>query len=341
MKSERMVSMMLLLQARSPRSARELSGALEVSMRTIYRDVEALGAAGVPVYAERGSNGGIALSDGYRQAIAQFSTDELHALFVGAADPLADLGVTGYQRALHKIKGALPALQRSAAEKAAQRILLDHNRWYRTEQPTHVLATLRRAVLDDRAVHLTYCDRNGATTEREIEPLGLISKAGVWYIAARNENGQMRTFKAERIVRIEELRRQFSRPADFDLEAYWRQTIESRWSEGGYEATLQINNDAVSVIVPYFSAQTIAQDAQTQTLLVQFPTEDAAVGHAMLLGIRARVLGPAPFKEAVCKRAREMLSLLEFNPDGLTTRGLARENEMVGHEILGGPKHHK
>jgi len=334
-----MVSLMLLLQARSPRSARELSRSLEVSMRTIYRDVDALGAAGVPVYAERGSNGGIALSDGYRQAIAQFSNDELHALFVAAADPLADLGVTGHERALHKIKGALPTLQRNAADKAAQRILLDHNRWYRTEQPTQVLATLRRAVWDDRVVRLTYRDRNGATTEREIEPLGLVSKAGVWYLAARNEQGEMRTFRAERIVRVEELSRQFTRPVDFDLDAYWRGTTSAQTPSECYEATLQIDIDAVGVVL-YFPVETLAEDSDTRTLRVQFPSEDAAVGHTMLLGKRARVLGPALFRDAVMKRAREVLSVLELDADGLAVRGLTGEHDVVGHEILGRPEHH-
>ncbi|HKU67997.1 MAG TPA: HTH domain-containing protein, partial [Candidatus Baltobacteraceae bacterium] len=149
MKSDRLVSLLLMLQARSPRSARELAQALEVSARTIYRDVEALSVSGVPVYAERGSSGGIALADGYRRAITQFSTEELHALFLAAADPLAELGVTGHQRALDKLAGALPDLQRRAAQQARQRILLDHNRWYRLEQPAALLAVLRRAVWED------------------------------------------------------------------------------------------------------------------------------------------------------------------------------------------------
>jgi predicted DNA-binding transcriptional regulator YafY len=307
MKSERLVSIMLLLQARSPRSARELAQALEVSMRTVYRDVEALGASGVPVYAERGSGGGIILSDGYRQAIAQFSTDELHALFVAAADPLADLGVAAHERALHKIKGALPDLQRRAAEKAGERILLDHNRWYRSEQPAGILATLRRAVWDDRAVRVTYSDRNGTTTTRDIEPLGLISKAGIWYVAARIDNGEMRMNFTEKPVTP-------------------------------YEATLRIDREATEM-VSYFRCETIAEDERTRTLRVQFSCEDAAVGHVMLLGNKARVLGPAQLREAVIKRAQEMISVLELDTDGLTASTLTRENQVIGHEVLGSPKH--
>jgi predicted DNA-binding transcriptional regulator YafY len=339
MKSERLVSIMLLLQARSPRSARELAEALEVSMRTVYRDVEALSASGVPVYAERGSSGGIVLSDGYRQAIAQFSTDELHALFVAAADPLADLGVSAHERALHKIRGALPDLQRRAAEKAGERILLDHNRWYRTEQPGAILAALRRAVWDDRAVRITYSDRNGTTTTRDIDPLGLVSKAGVWYIAARIETGEMRTFRAERIIAIDELPKQFTRPADFDLHEYWRGSLTFNQNPPAtYEATLQIERDALDM-VSYFRSETIAQDERSRTLRIQFMSEDSAVSHAMMLGHRARVLGPAQLREAVIERARELISVLELDTDGFTTRALASENEMVGHEVLGNPKH--
>ncbi|HZZ64309.1 MAG TPA: YafY family protein [Candidatus Baltobacteraceae bacterium] len=311
MKSERLVSLMLLLQARSPRSARDLARTLEVSMRTVYRDVDALSTTGVPVYAERGPNGGITLSDGYRQAIAQFSTDELHALFVAAADPLADLGIAAHERALHKIRGALPDLQRRAAEKAGQRILLDHNRWYRSEQPAHILASLRRAVWDDRAVLLTYRDRNGALTTREIDPLGLISKAGVWYVAARIPNGELRTFRAERIEHVEELRRQFSRPADFDLHGFWLNATSKPDHENcAYEATLRFEGDATESIMPYFPAEAIEQDASGKTYRVRFPSQDAAVGHVMMLGKRAQVVGPDDFRSAVVARARELLAIL-------------------------------
>lgn len=304
---------MLLLQARSPRSARELAESLEVSMRTIYRDVDALSASGVPVYAERGSSGGIALSDGYRQAIAQFSADELHALFVAAADPLADLGVTGHERALHKLKGALPDLQRTAAEKARERILLDHNKWYRTEQPGTVLAALRRAVWDERALRIAYRDRGGKPSEREVEPLGLVSKAGVWYVIARDERCEMRTFRAERIVSVAETTRKFTRPDGFDLERYWRDNMAAlQPPRGMYEATMRVDADALGALIPYFPAETLDEDDAARTLRVRFPSEETAVSHAMMLGTRARVLGPDGFRKALADRARAMLESLEL-----------------------------
>ncbi len=308
MKSDRLVSLMLLLQARSRRCARELSDALEVSIRTIYRDVEALSAAGVPIYAERGSNGGIVLADGYRQAIAQFSTDELHALFVTATDPLADLGVRGHEHALHKLEGALPDLQRRAARKARERVLLDHNRWYRNQQPSEVLAALRRAVWDERHLRMQYRDRIGTATTRVIEPLGLVSKAGIWYLIARAPQGELRTFRAERIVSIEELPERFERPADFDLEQYWRssQTAMEHPAEW-YDAVLQVQNEALEMVTAFWECETIEECESAKTLRVRFPSYKETVGRVAGWGASVRVVHPAELRDAVIEYARELL----------------------------------
>jgi predicted DNA-binding transcriptional regulator YafY len=308
MKSDRLVSLMLLLQARSRRSARALADALEVSIRTIYRDVEALSAAGVPIYAERGSNGGIVLADGYRQAIAQFSTDELHALFVTATDPLADLGVRGHEHALHKLEGALPDLQRRAARKARERVLLDHNRWYRTQQPAEVLAALRRAVWDERLLRMQYRDRTGAATTRVIQPLGLVSKAGIWYLIAREPQGELRTFRAERIVSIEELAEHFERPADFDLETYWRssQTAMERPAEW-YDAVLQVSSDALEMVTAFWECEAIEESENAKTLRIRFPSYKGAVSSIAGWGSSVRVVHPADLRDAVIEYARELL----------------------------------
>lgn len=316
MRSERLVSLLLLLQSRSPRSARELSQALDVSMRTIYRDVDALSLSGVPVYAERGSTGGIALSDGYRKAIAQFSTDELHALFVSVSDPLADLGVTGHDLALHKLKGALPDRQRHTADKARERILVDHRKWYRTEQPAEVLAVLRRALWEDRIVRIAYRDRVGASTEREIEPLGLVAKAGVWYVIARS-HGELRTFRAERIAAAKETGETFARPDGFDLEAYWETTMTTmeRTPETPFEATVTIDGDAIGMLASYFTTEILSEGDGTVCVRVRFPSQSVAESQLMMLSKSVKQIGPAHLREAVAVRARELASLLEVDPD--------------------------
>lgn len=312
MKSDRLVSLLLLLQARSPRSARELADALEVSARTIFRDVEALSLSGVPVYAERGSAGGIALADGYRKAITQFSTEELHALFLAAADPLAELGVTGHQRALDKLAGALPDLQRRAAQQARQRILLDHNRWYRLEQPTDVLAVLRRAVWEDRQVAIDYRDRNGALTQRTVDAYGLVSKAGVWYLVARQQDGEFRTFRAERVAQVQELTSRFTRDGAFDLEAHWRASNAAMQRPAdSFEAILHVANDSIEWVMGYNEATVITTDGQGKTMRMRFPSLRAAVWQVAGWGSGVRVLDPAELMRALAEHARELLARYE------------------------------
>jgi predicted DNA-binding transcriptional regulator YafY len=329
MRSDRLVSLMLLLQARNPRSARQLAGLLEVSMRTIYRDVDALSAAGVPVYAERGSAGGIALADGYRQAIAQFSTDELHALFVAAADPLADLGVSGHARALHKLAGALPELQRRAAQDVRDRVLLDHNKWYRAQQPTPLLAVLRRAVWDDRRVRMRYRDRAGTNTERVVEPLGLVSKAGVWYLIARETGGEFRTFRAERIVAADELAEHFARPADFDLEQHWHSsTVAVERPVTTYEATLRVRSEAIPFVAGAWDAEILADEGETKTFRVRFPGREMAIFQAVALGERARVVEPDDLREAAIAHARAFLRAHAPERDEGTA---STEDKVTGH----------
>lgn len=303
-----MVSLLLLLQARSPRSARELAGALEVSARTIYRDVEALSLSGVPVYAERGSNGGIALADGYRKAITQFSTEELHALFLAAADPLAELGVTGHQRALDKLAGALPDLQRRAAQQARQRILLDHNRWYRSEQPAALLGVLRRAVWEDRQLTIQYRDRTGSISERVIDAYGLVSKAGVWYLIARQQDGEYRTFRAERVAHATELGTRFTRDETFELEAHWRSSNAAmqrpmEW----YEATLHVSNDSLEWVMSYNEAEVLETQEHGKMLRMRFPSFRAAVYQVAGWGSNVRVLSPQELIQALTEHARELL----------------------------------
>ena len=313
MKSDRLVSLLLLLQARSPRSARELADVLEVSARTIYRDVEALSLSGVPVYAERGSSGGIVLAEGYRKAITQFSTEELHALFLAAADPLSELGVTGHQRALDKLSGALPDLQRRAAQQARQRILLDHNRWYRLEQPVALLGTLRRAVWEDRHVLLRYRDRTGTASERVIDAYGLVSKAGVWYLIARQQDGEYRTFRVERIANADELPSRFTRDEAFDLERHWRDANAAMRPMEWFEGTIHVAAVALEWVMGYNDNEVLASDDDGKTLRMRFPSFRDAVHQIAGWGKNVRALEPPELLAALTEHAQELLSLYAGN----------------------------
>nr|MDP9107200.1 YafY family transcriptional regulator [Candidatus Eremiobacteraeota bacterium] len=301
MKSSRLLSMLLLLQSAERRSARELAAALEVSERTVYRDVDALSAAGVPVYAERGVYGGILLAAGYRKALTQFGEDEIRALFISGSNPLGDLGLgVGRERALEKLAGAMNDAQRKAAVKTRGRIHLDQRRWNQADQPQEHLAALRRAVWDDRRVKLRYRDRASNTTERTVDPLGLVAKAGIWYLVARTD-GACRTFRAERILGVTALDEPFARPADFDLDEYWRTWTASVESSGQrFEVLLAVRASDVELVSRYWEAQLVprASAATGGAVVVRiiFPSQDAALHQLVAWGTVARIVEPVAIR---------------------------------------------
>jgi len=309
MRSQRLVSCMLLLQGKPRVTARKLAESLEVSVRTVYRDIEALSEAGVPVHTERGPLGGVVLADTYRRALAQFTNDELLALFAGAASPMTDIGIMAHPGALQKLAGALPAPQRRAAEASRERLLLDHTRWGRGQQPTSILVRLRAAIAAERCVRLAYRDRGGATTERELEPLGLVAKAGVWYLIANEAGKGYRTFRAERISAFEELERHFTRPADFNLEEHWSSSvasIEHRPSDR-YEVVVRGRMPALSHLTSYWDSTVIAEESDTTTVRIGFPTREVAIGQILSTGESMQILEPPDLQSAIVGFARSLI----------------------------------
>ncbi|MFD0338717.1 helix-turn-helix transcriptional regulator [Streptomyces sp. NPDC127117] len=203
MKSDRLLSILLLLQTRGLVPATELAERLEVSVRTIYRDIEALSASGVPVYAERGRHGGIALLPGFRTDVTGLTADEARALFVLAAEGAhAALGLDeALGSALRKVMAALPEPHRPAAELTSRRILVDPVRWMSGPQPAVDVAELHDAVFADRRLRLDY-RHSGTSTPRTytVDPYGLVVKAGVWYLVA-DRDGVPQLFRADRVRR--------------------------------------------------------------------------------------------------------------------------------------------
>ncbi|MCH6161536.1 helix-turn-helix transcriptional regulator [Streptomyces marispadix] len=202
MKSDRLLSILLLLQTRGRVRADELARRLEVSTRTIYRDVESLSTAGVPVYAERGRHGGISLLDGFRTDVTGLTSDEARALFVLAAQGThSALGLDGaIGSALRKVMAALPAPHRPAAELTSRRILVDPGRWLAGPQPSVDLDVLNTAVFTDRRLRIRYRHGGETTTHRyTVDPYGLVAKAGTWYLVA-DRRARAQLFRADRIL---------------------------------------------------------------------------------------------------------------------------------------------
>ncbi|MFF7887724.1 helix-turn-helix transcriptional regulator [Streptomyces sp. NPDC020794] len=227
MRSDRLLSIMLLLQTHAQLPASDLADRLEVSVRTIMRDVEALSTAGVPVYTVRGPQGGIALLPGYRTDVTGLTADESRALFVllsGTAH--ADLGLgQALGSALRKVMAALPAPHRPDADLASRRILIDPVRWRGTpgpDRPAPDLAAFQQAVLGSRRLRLRYRHgRDNRVHTYTLDPYGLVNKAGVWYLVA-DHDGEPRLFRTDRALSATVLTQPAQRRDGLELTDVWQ-----------------------------------------------------------------------------------------------------------------------
>ncbi len=224
MRASRLVSLLLLLQSRGQLTAAELARELEVSERTVHRDVEALSASGVPIYAERGTHGGIRLVDGYRTRLTGMTGEEAEALFLaGIPGPAAELGLgTVVAAAQLKVLASLPSELRTRASRLVERFHLDAGEWFHASQPVPHLGALSDAVWNGTRCVIDYY-REDAVVRRVIDPLGVVLKGGIWYVVA-SVDGQLRTYRVSRVAAVELEGTTFERPAGFDLGSYWTES---------------------------------------------------------------------------------------------------------------------
>ena len=224
MRASRLVSLLLLLQTRGQLTAGELSRELEVSVRTIHRDVEALAISGVPIYAERGPHGGIRLVEGYRTRLTGMTADEANALFLsGMPGPAAELGLgTVVAAARLKVLAALPTELRSRATRLLERFHLDATGWFQAGEQVPHLAAVANAVWEGLRIAIDY-ERGDRSVRRVLDPLGVVLKGGVWYLVAAND-GQVRTYRVSRIATLETLDERAVRPDAFELAPFWTES---------------------------------------------------------------------------------------------------------------------
>ena len=203
----------------------------------------------------------------------------------------------------------LADVHRRAADKSRSRIHVDQRRWNQPEPPRELLTALRRAVWDDRRVRIRYEDRNRKATLRSVDPLGLVSKAGVWYLIARSE-GELRSFRVERIRRAQELPERFDRPADFDLERYWADS-SARFAEAsrGYDCvvTLRARNESLESLTYYWPAEIVERGTSESLIRVTFPGKEVALFQALAWSEMATLVEPAALREEIVRRAQRAL----------------------------------
>lgn len=222
MRADRIISLMLLLHARGRMTAHKLAQHLEVSERTIYRDVDALSAAGVPIYVQPGVNGGIFLDEHYRVSLNGFNRAEVQALFVStSARPLADLGLAQANEAtLLKLFAALPSVHQVEVERLRCRFHIDPANWFQVVEPSAFLPVLQQAVWEDRALALRYQSVQG-DFEGVVNAYALVAKANIWYLVGEKNPGEFRNYRLGRIKHAELTAAHFARQSSFDLAAYW------------------------------------------------------------------------------------------------------------------------
>ena len=308
MHASRLVAILLLLQTRGQLTARELADELEVSLRTIYRDLDGLAAAGIPVYADRGPTGGYRLVEGYRTRLTGLNADEAEALFLsGLGGAAAQLGLgTVLAAAQLKVLAAMPPELRGRASRVRERFLLVAPGWFKEDEELPALATIAQAVWEGHRIQMRY-ERRPEPVERTVEPFGLVLKAGIWYLVARRE-GSLRTYRVSRVLEATELDESFERPTDFDLGAYWGSSTEIFESSlRQVEVRLRVRRDALGTLryaigsgrlegVPDRACRTIAGAWLEVTLL----TEGLDVAHEDLLrvGSQVEVLAPLELRAA-------------------------------------------
>jgi len=227
MRADRLVATLLLLQGRKRVTVAEVAAELEVSDRTARRDLEALSMAGIPVYAQPGRGGGWSLVGGSRTDLSGLTAAEARTLFsvVGPA-ALSGTPAPELRAALRKLVRALPEPFRRSAEAAGSSIMVDAGEWGQESRPYRppYLEALQQATLEGEQVRLGYSGRSGTTSNRVVSPLGLVTKASVWYLIAETASG-IRTFRLSRVTSVERTGQPVVRPADFDLAEHWRQIV--------------------------------------------------------------------------------------------------------------------
>lgn len=315
MRADRLLSIVLLLQAKGRATERELAEQLEVSQRTIHRDLEALSAARVPVLALRGSQGGWELQKGWQTVVPGLDEAELRALL------MAGPRVVGHPRlaaaaesALNKLLAAMPGPMRAQAEAMRERLHIDPTGWHETGENLSMLPVVQDAVARERRLAFDYTRADGQKAPRTVDPLGLVAKGLSWYLVARAPHG-IRTYRVSRMESATVLAVGFERPAKFDLAAYWKRStmeLEQQWKK--YRAIVAVVPEIASRMHGWIESKPLAGRAAQDvpegwvTLQMEFDAEGHARFMVLGMGTRAKVLEPKELREWVRAEVEAMAS---------------------------------
>ena len=318
MRASRLLSILMVLQTRGRLTAEALAAEFEVSVRTIYRDIEELSAADVPVYADRGPSGGFQLLDGYRTKLTGLSPAEAETLFLaGLPGPAAELGLADVLTAAQlKLTAALPERARATANRVAARFHLDPVGWFRSADEARLLPAIAKAVWNETCLDVRY-KRGAGSVMRKLQPLGLVLKAGIWYLVA-GVGDQPRTYRVSNILEMSGRDERFARPKDFDLVRFW--TMSSRAYEVGLyrsEAVLRVSPsgmpklDLLGSAVAQAVVETAGSPDRDGWVSVVIPIEsiDQAAADLMRVGTEIEVLEPPELRRRIAETVQALSRL--------------------------------
>jgi predicted DNA-binding transcriptional regulator YafY len=319
MRASRLLSILILLQLRGQLTAEYLAEEFEVSVRTIYRDIDALSAAGIPVYGDSGPGGGFQLLNGYRTKLTGLDPQEAEAmLLIGLPGAAQAMGLgNAAARARNKLLVALPSAGRDEASRIAARFHLDTADWYRAARPTPFLAQVARAVLDRQLLAMTY---QSWTAQRDwtVEPYGLVLKAGNWYLVAKG-HGKLRNFNVADILTLDALPSRFDPPEEFDLAAWWAESAQA-FETRLRPRTAKLRASPVGMqrlrLLGTFAGEAIAKAGPADNdgwRIIKLPLETTESAAPMLLGIGPEidVIEPAALRTEIARLAEMVLKRME------------------------------
>ena len=319
MRADRLLSLLLLLRRRGRLTAAELAADLEVSVRTVLRDVEALSAAGVPVYAERGRRGGIVLLPGWSTDLTGLTTAEAVALATAGSRAASEaLGMgAAFSSAMRKVVAGMPAAQRASAQRSAERVLVTSGGWLGDPEPDGALGEVQRAVFTDRRLRLRYAARGGRPGERTVDPVGLVHADGRWYLLATSD-GAERTYRLSRVQEVTVLDEPAAPRPDVPLAELWRRRRREFWAGlATYRVRVRVHPGRRDAVLGAALAGEPAGDVERAdddwtTLDLVFADHAHAAGVLWGLGPEATVLAPAGLRDELAARAAGMLAGYRF-----------------------------
>lgn len=323
MRADRLLQIILLLQRHPRLSARELAERLEVSTRTVMRDLEALSAAGVPVYTERGRNGGCVLLPGYRADVSGLTPREAQALFAwsGRASLSEELGLhDALQSAMGKLSSTLPLQLQGDADALSDAIVVDRRRWFAAAEDIGALPVLRQAVVTRRRVALRYASATeGRPVRRTVDPWGLVEQAGRWYLVAAHR-GASRMYRVSRVEQVDVLDEAATRPEGLDLQEEWQRLRSGleRTLPAGVDVLIRVRPERAE-LVRRVATPMLANGEQTRTVpcdgdswphvAMRFRVREAARAVLLGFGSAVEVLEPVDLREDLLRLASEVVQV--------------------------------